>query len=368
MRIPAIVRVLGFGAAQTVALLPAQAPVPAPSLGELRVFTDWVVGCDNTWRCMAESLYPEADPTRRGPPIVVARESGPDGAVEVSVTLYETATTAVDFVIDGTTIATAHVRRDVAVVGGDDAQDTRHGDRASGPARGQTRGRNRRSSVARRVVGGVGIHGRGSAARRHDDGAGGHGHRGRPYGAGWAAAASRESCSDRGVGHAGAALRRRGVAGDRRGCLRTGVLATPGGNPACCVVADANAGARLVPVDWVQPQPRRAHRHWRSREPDLFSGEIRLCAKLPNRRGDSDHSQRQMGSRPFRAAKLLQSALAPRLRQLRAVRLGRHDVPPRGGAGDERVPVRHGVHRLVAGEVLTRDAAPGIVSWSINNQ
>jgi hypothetical protein len=122
MRTSAVVTGLVFSAVQTVALLLAQAPVPMPSLGELRVFDDWAVGCDNTWRCMATSLYPEAGPGVGGPPVVIARESGPDGRIDVWVTVDEPGTLPVDFVVDGRTIATVAVQSGIASVRGDNAR------------------------------------------------------------------------------------------------------------------------------------------------------------------------------------------------------------------------------------------------------
>lgn len=63
-------------------VLAAPAAAQAPRPGTLRTFGDWIVGCDNTLRCEAAALGPEADPFDK-PLLSFIREPGPGGAIRI---------------------------------------------------------------------------------------------------------------------------------------------------------------------------------------------------------------------------------------------------------------------------------------------
>ncbi|WP_315761796.1 DUF1176 domain-containing protein [Sphingomonas sp. Y38-1Y] len=66
-------------------LLALAAPAMAQAApGELRRFGDWIVGCDNTLRCEAAALGPEADPFDK-PLLSFVREPGPGGAIDITL-------------------------------------------------------------------------------------------------------------------------------------------------------------------------------------------------------------------------------------------------------------------------------------------
>lgn len=105
--------------AQSVAVTPAVSqPKPAadshtrPKPGELKTFTDWTVGCDNTLRCTLGSLLPEMG----GEDMItlnLSREPGPvaagggkiSSALETSNDVEATKRLPVSFAVDGRRIA-----------------------------------------------------------------------------------------------------------------------------------------------------------------------------------------------------------------------------------------------------------------------
>lgn len=68
------------------ALLAAATPVPAPVLGEMKVFQDWYVACDNVWSCEAGTLAPEESGDFTGAMALrIYREGGPDAPFRIEL-------------------------------------------------------------------------------------------------------------------------------------------------------------------------------------------------------------------------------------------------------------------------------------------
>lgn len=76
---------LPLGIASAHAAPPPATPADlTPRLGQVRLFSDWAVGCDNQLRCAAISLAPQdKTPPSYAILIAITRTAGPDGAVQV---------------------------------------------------------------------------------------------------------------------------------------------------------------------------------------------------------------------------------------------------------------------------------------------
>ncbi len=129
-------RVLAFF---VVALAVAQLPIgnalragtlaapDEPKLGTLHTYKDWVIGCDNVQRCIAESLPPAAANWQPPPGadsdvvyvIGIRRDAGPNGLAEVWFPVNNKAQTdSIDFGVDGRQIASALIEKGAATVRG----------------------------------------------------------------------------------------------------------------------------------------------------------------------------------------------------------------------------------------------------------
>jgi hypothetical protein len=92
------------------------AAAQTPKFGPTQTFKDWIVGCDNTMRCEAQSLVPDVGDFSGTYTIRVIREAGPRSSVEV---WFPTdAKGPVDFFVDGQRIAGAPVVMENATVNG----------------------------------------------------------------------------------------------------------------------------------------------------------------------------------------------------------------------------------------------------------
>lgn len=69
-----------------LALIAAATPIPAPALGEMKVFQDWYVACDNVWSCEAGTLAPEEGGDFTGAMALrIHREGGPDAPFRIEL-------------------------------------------------------------------------------------------------------------------------------------------------------------------------------------------------------------------------------------------------------------------------------------------
>jgi hypothetical protein len=94
-----------------VAASAAVQPVP----GELKTFSDWTVACDNGARCEMGSLLPESGLPGDAPVMMIAREAGPAGPIEITLQTGNDADGAASIVIDGRSVAEAEIGSDGAL-------------------------------------------------------------------------------------------------------------------------------------------------------------------------------------------------------------------------------------------------------------
>lgn len=93
--------------ANAAAVTSPAAVKPAP--GELKTFSDWSVACDNGARCEMGSLLPESGLPGDAPVMMIAREAGPAGPIEVRVQTGSDAKGAATIVIDRQAVAQAEI-------------------------------------------------------------------------------------------------------------------------------------------------------------------------------------------------------------------------------------------------------------------
>lgn len=93
-------------------LLAAAAASVTPQPGELKTFKDWIVGCDNGWRCHAESLVVDEqifNENGTAATMGIVREPGADGMLTVSIDLTEVKAGQYALMIDGKRFSTESV-------------------------------------------------------------------------------------------------------------------------------------------------------------------------------------------------------------------------------------------------------------------
>ncbi|QTD55346.1 DUF1176 domain-containing protein [Parasphingorhabdus cellanae] len=103
-----------FPAISTIALLALTAATttsdaqPIPNPGEIKVFKDWSVGCDNGGDCQAISLVDDARGGFKewGGPISIVRTAGADDMLKIRVLLQVTGIEGYQLVVDGKVIRT----------------------------------------------------------------------------------------------------------------------------------------------------------------------------------------------------------------------------------------------------------------------
>ncbi len=102
--------------------LPVAAPTPGlPPLGQLRVFEDWAVGCDNRLSCSAVSLLPEGAGDVYGVLVWIGREGGPDGESTIELSGAYELRGKIDLLIDNIEIGQMVAARDMAWASGPSA-------------------------------------------------------------------------------------------------------------------------------------------------------------------------------------------------------------------------------------------------------
>lgn len=92
------------------ALLALLAVATTPQPSELKTFTDWTVGCDNTLFCQAVALFPDFpsdDAIAEGASVVIVRDAGPTAQPVVTITLQNQVKGQIGFFIDGQRIDSA---------------------------------------------------------------------------------------------------------------------------------------------------------------------------------------------------------------------------------------------------------------------
>ncbi len=67
------------------AATPATGPVP----GEVKIFKDWYVACDNIWSCEAGTLSDDASELFTAQVVRIRREGGPDAPFRIELTPQE---------------------------------------------------------------------------------------------------------------------------------------------------------------------------------------------------------------------------------------------------------------------------------------
>lgn len=85
-------------AAAAATLLPTALPAQTESAGELKLFRDWIVGCDNVKDCEAQALIAEGEEM----PVIltVIRRAGPGGQTTISIPL-ESSRPPIAMLVDG---------------------------------------------------------------------------------------------------------------------------------------------------------------------------------------------------------------------------------------------------------------------------
>ncbi len=81
----------------------AGTPLPVPVPGEVKVFKDWSVGCDNGGNCEAVSLVDDASGGFNdwGGPIFIRRTAGRDDILKIRVLIQDTGVSEYRMIIDG---------------------------------------------------------------------------------------------------------------------------------------------------------------------------------------------------------------------------------------------------------------------------
>lgn len=89
----------------------ANAPLPLPAPGEVQVFRDWSVGCDNGGNCQAVSLVDDASGgfSDWGGPIYISRTAGRDDILKIRVLVQDAGVSGYQMIVDGRVVDTGPI-------------------------------------------------------------------------------------------------------------------------------------------------------------------------------------------------------------------------------------------------------------------